>query len=81
MQQTQIQNTITTATVTASGTLCPSCNSNIPCLTKIIEALEAFQGFELDTRAAAIALHASELDVATLHFYAIALYAGLGGAA
>lgn len=66
-------------TGTASGTVCPSCNSNIPCLTQIIEALEAFQEFEPDTKAAAIALYASELDVATLHFYAIALYAGLGG--
>jgi hypothetical protein len=67
-------------TGTESGTICLTCGSTVPCLTKIIEALEAFQSFEPDTRAAAIALFASDLGIAALHFYAIALYAGLGGA-
>lgn len=58
----------------------PSFTFSLPCLTSIIEALEAFRDFEPETRAAAITLYASELNIATLHFYAIALYAGLGGA-
>lgn len=49
------------------------------CLTSILEALETFQDFEPDVRAAVIALRAKELGVSRLHFYAIALYAGLGG--
>lgn len=49
------------------------------CLTSIIEALEAFQEFEPEVRAAAIALRAKELSISQMHFYAIALYAGLGG--
>jgi hypothetical protein len=59
---------------------CSSCGFSIPCLTKIVEGLEAFQGFEPDIKAAAIALYASELGITTLHFYLISLYAGLGGA-
>lgn len=58
--------------------ICASYGFTIPCLTKIIEALEAFQTFESDTRSAAVALYASELGITTLHFYAVALYAGLG---
>ena len=50
-----------------------------PCLTLIIEALEAFQDFSPTIRTAAIALCASELNISQLHFYAIALYADLGG--
>ena len=49
------------------------------CLTSIVEALEAFQEFEPEVRAAAIALRAKELGISQMHFYAIALYAGLGG--
>ena len=47
-------------------------------LTNVIEALEAFQDFDNVVKTAAIALRASELGVAQLHFYAIALHAGLG---
>lgn len=50
-----------------------------PSLTKIIEALEAFQEFEPDIKATAITLCASDLRINTLHFYLINLYAGLGG--
>lgn len=49
-------------------------------LTTIIETLENFQVFEPGIRAVAIALYASELNIAQIHFYAIALYASLGGA-
>ena len=49
-----------------------------PCLTSIVEALEHFQNFEPPVRAVAIALYASELGVAQMHFYAIALHTGLG---
>ncbi len=48
-------------------------------LTTIVEALERFQAFEPTVRAAAIALYASELDIARLHLYAIAHHAGLLG--
>ncbi len=51
---------------------------SLPDLTDIIQALEDFQYFEPATRAAAIALYASELGIAQLHFYAIALHSGLG---
>ena len=50
-----------------------------PALSDIIQALENFQDFEPSIRTAAIALHASELSVCQLHFYVIALHAGLGG--
>jgi len=49
-------------------------------LTSIIEALEAFQAFDPNIKTSAIALYAAELGIAKLHFYAIALYAGFGGA-
>lgn len=52
----------------------------LPGFSDIIQALEVFQGFEPATRTAAIALYASELGVCQMHFYAIALHAGLGGA-
>lgn len=57
-----------------SDAIAPCC-----CLTSIIEALEAFQEFEPEVRAAAITLRALELGISQLHFYAIAFYAGLGG--
>ena len=47
------------------------------CLTYIIEALESCQSFSPATRDFAIKLHASELGTNSLHFYAIALQAGL----
>ena len=47
-------------------------------LTSIVEALEAFQHFEPKVRAVAIALRASQLSVSQLHFYMIAIHAGLG---
>lgn len=50
-----------------------------PELIYIIQALENFQDFEPEVRAAAIALRASELGVCQMHFYAIAFHAGLGG--
>lgn len=56
-------------------------SKDLPCLTSIIEALEIVQYFEPTVRAAAISLHARELGISQLHFYAIALYAGLGGVA
>lgn len=47
-------------------------------LSDIIQALENFQDFEPAARTAAIALQASELGISQMHFYAIALHAGLG---
>lgn len=52
---------------------------SLPDLTDIIQALEDFQYFEPATKAAAIALYASELGIGQLHFYMISLHAGLGG--
>ncbi|PSB27930.1 hypothetical protein [Chlorogloea sp. CCALA 695] len=51
----------------------------IYCLTSVIEALRSFQNFNPNIRAAAIALHAQELGINSLHYYAIAHLAGLGG--
>ena len=51
----------------------------LPSLTSIIEALENFQDFLPATRAAAIELCATELGIASYHFYTIALQSGLGG--
>ncbi len=48
-------------------------------LTNVIEALEAFQDFDNVVKTAAIALRASEMGLTQLHFYAIALHAGLEG--
>ena len=47
------------------------------CLTSVIEALESFKDFSPTTRAAAIALRAKGLGINSLHFYMIALHAGL----
>lgn len=49
-------------------------------LTDIIESLENFQNFEPGTRAAVIALSASNLGISQMHFYVIEFHAGLGGA-
>lgn len=49
------------------------------CLTSVIEALRSFQDYKPNIRAAAITLHAQELGIGELHFYAIAHLAGLGG--
>lgn len=54
-----------------------SIQSRIYCLTSVIEALESFKDFDPNIRAAAIALRAKELGINSLHFYAIALHAGL----
>ena len=48
-------------------------------LALIIEALERYQIFDPVTRTFAIKLHASELGINQLHFYAIAFQAGLVG--
>lgn len=50
------------------------------CLTSVIETLQAFSIFEPLVKKLEIALHAQELGINSLHFYAIALHAGLGGA-
>ena len=50
------------------------------CLTSVIEALKSFQDHKANIRAAVIALHARELNINSLHFYAIAHLADLGGA-
>jgi HKD family nuclease len=47
-------------------------------ITTIIEALENFEDSDLNIRAAAIALRATELGINQMHFYAIAFHAGLG---
>lgn len=52
----------------------------LPGLSDIIQALENFQDFETAVKSSEIALHALELGVCQLHFYAMALHAGLGGA-
>ena len=52
-----------------------------PSLTAIAEALEKYQFFAPVTRATATALYAAELNTNSLHFYAIALQAGLRGVA
>jgi hypothetical protein len=58
-------------------------------LTSVVEALEGFQDFELEVRAAAITLYASEIatdcgwqqETAEVHLYALtALLCELGGA-
>ena len=51
----------------------------IASLTSIVEALENFQDFAPATRAAAIDLCATELGIASYHFYTIALQSGFGG--
>jgi hypothetical protein len=61
--------------------------STNPDLTLVIQALEQFQGFSKNIQACAIALHAQELGINSLHYYAIAQartqgfahLAGLGG--
>jgi hypothetical protein len=40
--------------------------------------LENFEDSDLNIRAAAIALRATELGINQMHFYAIAFHAGLG---
>lgn len=50
-----------------------------PDLSDIIQTLENFRDFEPAVRATAIALRASELGISQMHFYVIALHAGLGG--
>lgn len=51
----------------------------LPDLTDIIEALENFQDFEPAARATALTLHASELGISQMHFYALTLHADLRG--
>lgn len=51
-----------------------------PYHTFIVEALESFQSFDPASRRFAISLYAAELGINQLHFYAIALHAGLEGA-
>lgn len=58
--------------------LIPS-TSKIPCLTTLVDILEDFWQFDPAVRERAIALHAKELGINKLHFYAIALHAGLEG--
>lgn len=59
-------------------TLIPG-TSKIPCLTSLVDTVENFWHFDPVIRETAIALHASELNISELHFYAIALHAGLEG--
>lgn len=57
-----------------------SSQGKVYCLTSVIEALQAFSSFEPSVKKLALALHAQELGINSLHFYTIALHAGLGGA-
>ncbi len=49
------------------------------CLTSVIDALKSFQDFSPNIKTAAIALHAQELGINSLHYYAIAHLALLRG--
>lgn len=54
-----------------------SFQGRVYCLTSVTDALKNFRDYKPHIRAAAIALHAQELGICELHFYAIAHLAGL----